>query len=123
MFLCIVLTGKSVDNTKLYDLCWRIVQQKFMKLPDCLLSEKEAHDQWLIFNILDIDSLSRVDKEELAIVLEKFSQAMGKIWDPKSLLEFCPELEMTFWQYLECLQKKYIQGSGKRYRHSQLQHA
>ena len=79
-----------------------------------MLTEDQAYKQWLIFNILDIDEVSKVDKEEISILLQKFLHAMGKVWDPNPLHEFCPEQEMTFWQYLECLEKKYIPGNDKR---------
>ena len=101
-------------NQKIGELCWKIVEQKFLSSHDHLLTEKEAFHQWLVFNILDIDQSSKVHKEELGIILQMFAHGVGKAWDAKPLEEFCEEDELTFWQYLECLETKYMPGNDKR---------
>lgn len=106
--------AETIDYSKIHQLCWTIVQQKFLKSTDHELSEDAAFKQFLVFNILDIEEMAKVEKEEIAIILEKFVHAMGKGWDPKPLQEFCKEDNLlTFWQYLECLEKKYIPGNEK----------
>ena len=90
------------------------MEQKFLKSSDHMLTEDAAYKQFLIFNILDIEGISKVEKEEIGIILEKFVHAMGQVWDAKPLREFCGDEVMTFWQYLQCLGEKYISGNNKR---------
>ena len=90
------------------------MQQKFLKSSNHELSEAAAFKQFLLFNILDIEKTSKVEKEEIGIILEKFAHAMGRGWDPNPLWEFCEGEVMTFWQYLQCLEEKYIPGNNKR---------
>ena len=105
---------EAIDYNKIHELCWKIVERKFLRSPEHVLSERSAFKQFLVFNILDIEETSKVEKEEIGIILEKFMHAMGRVWDPKPLHEFCEEEVLTFWQYLECLEKKYIPGNDKR---------
>ena len=90
------------------------MEQKFLKSSDHKLDEDAAFKQFLIFNILDLEETSKVEKEEIGIILEKFVHAMGRVWDPKPLWEFCEGEVMTFWQYLQCLEEKYISENNKR---------
>ncbi|XP_048582989.1 switch-associated protein 70 [Nematostella vectensis] len=109
----LVKASETIDQSKIQQLSWTIVQQKFFKPEEHVLSEAEAYEQWLVFNILDIDEVSNVHKQELGILLEKLVHAIGKVWDSKPLEEFCIEEEMTFWKYLECLEKCYLNGVDK----------
>ena len=113
-FLPLTAQAGTIDYSKVHQLCWTIVQQKFFKCSDHeYFGEDTAFQQFLVFNILDIEEISKVEKEEIAIILEKFVHAMGKVWDPKPLQEYCEENhQLTFWQYLECLEK-YISGKEK----------
>jgi len=113
-FLLLTAQAGTIDYSKVHKLCWTIVQQKFFKCSDHeYISEDAAFKQFLVFNILDIEEISKVEKEEIAVILEKFVHAMGKGWDPKVLQEYCEENHLlTFWQYLECLEK-YIAGNEK----------
>ena len=108
-----ILPGLDITQ-KIKELCWKIVEQKFLSKHEHLLSENEAFQQWLVFNILDIDQRSKVHKEELGIILQMFSHGVGKAWDVKPLEDFCEEEELTFWQYLECLESVYMVGNDKR---------
>lgn len=112
--LLVKAQAETIDYSKVHKLCWTIVQQKFFKCSDHeYISEDSAFQQFLVFNILDIEEISKVEKEEIALILEKFVLAMGKSWDPKPLQEYCEENHLlTFWQYLECLEK-YISGNEK----------
>lgn len=89
------------------------MEQKFLKSADHTLTEDAAFKQFLIFNVLDIEGISKVEKEEIGIILEKFVHAMGRVWDPKPLMEFCEGDVMTFWQYLKCLEEKYVPGNTR----------
>ena len=113
-FLLLTAQAETIDYSKVHKLCWTIVQQKFFKCSDHeYITEDSAFQQFLVFNILDVEEISKVEKEEIAIILEKFVHAMGKGWDPKPLQEYCEENHLlTFWQYLECLEK-YISGNEK----------
>ena len=93
----------EIDCEKIHQLCWKIVEQKFQKSGSHLLSFDAAFKQFIIFNILDIEETSKVEKEEIAIILEKFVHAMGQVWNPKPMQEFCEGDVMTFWQYIHCL--------------------
>ncbi|XP_074624495.1 switch-associated protein 70-like isoform X1 [Acropora palmata] len=106
-----VTAQAEIDCEKIHQLCWKIVEQKFQKSGSHLLSFDAAFKQFIIFNILDIEETSKVEKEEIAIVLEKFVHAMGQVWNPKPMQEFCEGDVMTFWQYIQCLEEKYIFGN------------
>ena len=115
MFIFYLNTAQGeIDYNKVHQLCWKIVEQKFLKSSDHKLDEDAAFKQFLIFNILDLEETSKVEKEEIGIILEKFVHAMGRVWDPKPLWEFCEGEVMTFWQYLQCLEEKYISENNKR---------
>ena len=79
-----------------------------------MLSEDAVFKQFLVFNVLDIEETSKVNKEEIGIILEKFAHAMGRVWDPKPMEEFCEGEEMTFWEYIQCLEEKYLPGNNQR---------
>lgn len=105
----------NLDFQKLHKLFWSIVGQASFKKEDHILTENDAYKQWLIFNTLDIDETSRVHKEELGLLLEKVSHAIGKIWNPVPLNDSFDDVEeLTFWQYLECLEKSYLAGTTRR---------
>ncbi|KAK3751516.1 hypothetical protein QZH41_019089, partial [Actinostola sp. cb2023] len=106
--------GGAPDLQKHHKLYWTIVSQTFFKPDEHMLAENETFKQWMLFNILDIDETSTVHKEELGLLLEKVCHAMGKVWNPALLSDFSDIEELTFWQYLECLEKKYLVGSDKR---------
>ncbi|KXJ28917.1 switch-associated protein 70 [Exaiptasia diaphana] len=105
--------GKNDEIHKQHKLFWTIVSQTFFKQNEHMLTEDETYKQWMMFNVLDIDETSRVHKEELGLLLEKACHAMGKVWNPTALNE-CSELEdLTFWQYLQCLEKHYLVDTDK----------
>lgn len=114
LILLSFIAQAEIDCEKIHQLCWKIVEQKFQKCGSHLLSFDAAFKQFIIFNILDIEETSKVEKEEIAIILEKFEHAMGQVWNPKPLQEFCEGDVMTFWQYIQCLEEKYIFGNDPR---------
>lgn len=103
----------EINCEKIHQLCWKIVVRKFLKSGNHVLSEDAVFKQFLVFNVLDIEETSKVNKEEIGIILEKFAHAMGRVWDPKPMEEFCEGEEMTFWEYIQCLEEKYLPGNNQ----------
>jgi len=106
--------GNNADLQKEHKVFWTIVSQTVFKQQQHLLTEEQAYKQWLLFNILDIDETSRVHKEELGLALEKICTGIGKVWNPVPLNESSELEDLTFWQYLECLEKYYLADCDKR---------
>eukprot|EP00794_Sanderia_malayensis_P014302 gene14302-15790_t len=106
--------GKVVDFNKLEDICWVIINKvrpNDGRVLDC------EHTLCLlkVFNKIDIDNELVIHKDEARIVIEYLMTESGITFDPSAMESYSASDHWTFWNLLECIEKKYIADTLKRY--------
>jgi hypothetical protein len=106
-------TGKKLNPKELDELSWVVFGQKYDDDPHTL-TKKDAFKLWLVFKKLDVSGELRVDTEELCIVLEKFVRGIGVQWNAQFLTDFEEDGALTFWKFIDCLERKFLIGVEKK---------
>lgn len=79
-----------------------------------ILSNTDACLLWKVFNKIDIDGELMIHRDEVEKVLENFMKAIGTPWTSGPMENYSTEERWTFWNFLECIESKYIKSSPKR---------
>lgn len=108
------LLGKKLHQKEIDQLSWVVVGQKYEDDPH-LLTKDDAFKLWRAFKKLDISGALKVDVEELCIVLEKFVRGIGVQWNEQMLTEYAEDGAVSFWKFIDCLERKFLIGVDKRY--------
>ena len=106
-----------VDSSKLDEISWTIVAKRRNISKNKTLSDEELFIVWQSFNKINIDNDSvQIDIEEAANFLEEFMKSMGTPWTRGPLDDFVDgKIKLTFWEFVECLESKYIIKAPKRF--------
>jgi len=105
-----------IDSTKLDEIAWTLVEKHRKTFDKKILSDSELFMIWQAFNKINIDNTVTIDVEEAAIFLEEFMKAMGTPWTKGPLDDSANgKTELTFWEFINCIENKYIINTPKRY--------
>ena len=99
------LQNDNVDANKLEDTCWMLSIKEYEKRDHKIIANPELKKLWQIFNFLaepDIFPVS-IDREEMAILMEKLVVAIGMKWDMSHFEYVTKDLKtFTFTKMLCC---------------------
>ena len=105
-----------VDASKLDEISWTIVAKRRSSCKEKKLTDEELFTVWRAFNKINLNNDACViDIEEAVIFLEEFMKSMGTPWTRGPLDDFVDgKIKLTFWEFIECLESKYIITAPKR---------
>ncbi len=110
------LQNDKVNAKKLEDTCWMLSLKKYETRDNKIVANLELKKLWQIFNFLAEPETYPVsiDREEMALLMEKLVLALGMKWDMNHFEYVTKDLKMfTFNKMLCCYESTFAKGMDK----------
>ncbi|XP_071790193.1 uncharacterized protein [Asterias amurensis] len=110
------LQNENIDNKKLEDTCWMLSFKKYETRDNKIVANPELKKLWQIFNFLAEPETYPVtiDREEMALLMEKLVLALGMKWDMTHFEYVTKDLKtFTFNKMLCCYESTFAKGMDK----------